>query len=136
MSVTEDEEQEAPKGEQSSQTSSVGSQPSDGKRELAPSSSVRRPSWYEMTLMDAQEQEEAPRSTLRESRPSTKFPNFMALICSVIDSVTSSIQGAADQQGWRDASVQDDVCDIVPGSEEEPVPGGSSRSTFLAKREC
>jgi hypothetical protein len=56
-------------------------------------SSVRRPSWYKMTLMDAQEQG-APRSTLRESRPSTKFPNFMALICSVINSMTSNIQGA------------------------------------------
>jgi hypothetical protein len=88
-----------------------------------------------MTLMDAQEKE-APRSTLRESRPSTKFPNFMALICSIIDSMTSSIQGEADQQGWRDASEQDDVCDIVPGSKGEPVPGGSSRNTFLAKREC
>jgi hypothetical protein len=44
---------EQSKEEKSSQTSSVGSQPSDGKRELAPSSSVRRPSWYEMTLMDA-----------------------------------------------------------------------------------
>jgi hypothetical protein len=104
MSMTEDEEQEALKGEQSSQTSSVGSQPSDGKRELAPSSSVKRPSWYEMTLMDAQEQEEAPRSTLRESRPSMKFPNFMALICIVIDSITSSVQGEVDH-GWRDASV-------------------------------
>jgi hypothetical protein len=62
MSVTKDEEQEAPKGDQSSHTSSVGSQPSDGKRELAPSSSVRRPSWYKLTLMDAQEQEEAPRA--------------------------------------------------------------------------
>jgi hypothetical protein len=114
----------------------VGSQPLDEKRELAPSSSVKRPSWYEMTLIDAQEQEEAPRSTLRESRPSMKFPNFMALICSVIDSMTSSVQGAADQQGWRDASMQYDMCDIVPGSEEEPVPSGSLRSTFLAKREC
>jgi hypothetical protein len=60
-------------------------------------------SWYEMTLMDAQEKE-APRSTLRESRPSMKFPNFVALICSIIDYVTSSIQGETDQQGWRDAS--------------------------------
>jgi hypothetical protein len=68
-----------------------GVKPSNGKRELAPSSSVKRPNWYEMTLMDAQEQEEAPRSTLRESRPSTKSPNFMALICSVIDSMTSSV---------------------------------------------
>jgi hypothetical protein len=32
--------------------------------------------------------------------------------------------------------VQDDVCDIMPGSEKEPIPSGSSRSTFLAKREC
>jgi hypothetical protein len=97
MLVTEDEEQEAPKGEQSSQTSSVRSQPSDGKRELAPSSFVRRPSWYELTLMDAQEQEEAPRSTYRESRPPKKCPYFRALMCSVIDSETSSVQGAADQ---------------------------------------
>jgi hypothetical protein len=41
-----------------------------------------------------------------------------------------------DQQVWRDAMGQDDVQDIVPGSEGKPVPGGSSRSTFLAKREC
>jgi hypothetical protein len=32
--------------------------------------------------------------------------------------------------------VQDDACDIVPRLEGEPVLGGSSRSTFLAKREC
>jgi hypothetical protein len=113
----------------------VGSQPSDGKRELAPSSSDKRSSWYEMTLIDVQEQE-APRSTLRESRPSTKFSNFMALICSAIDSVTSIIQGAVDQQRWRDDSVPDDVCNIVPRSKKEPVAGGSSRSNFLAKREC
>jgi hypothetical protein len=48
-----------------------------------------------MILMDVEEK--APRSTLRESMPSTKFSNFMALICSVIDSVTSSVQGAVDQ---------------------------------------
>jgi len=113
MSVAKDKEHEAPKGEQSSRTSNVGSQPSNGKRDLSPSSSVRRPCWYKMTLMDAQEQDEAPRSTLRKSKPSTKFLNFMAPICSVINSVTPSIQGAADQQGWRDASEHDDVCNIV-----------------------
>jgi hypothetical protein len=129
MSVTKDEEQLAPKGEQSSQTSSGRSQPLDGKRELAPSSSVRKPCWYELTSMDAQEHEETPRSTLRESRPLTKFPNFRALICYVIEEVTV-------RQEQQDASLQDDVCDIVLGSGEEPVPGGSSRSTFLAKREC
>jgi hypothetical protein len=73
MLVAEDKEHESSKGEQSSQTSSVRSQSSDGKRELSPSIFVRGPSWYESTLMDAQEHEEAPRSTLRENKPSTKF---------------------------------------------------------------
>jgi hypothetical protein len=31
---------------------------------------------------------------------------------------------------------QDDVQDIMPGLEGKPVPGGSSRISFLAKREC
>ena len=45
--VAEDEEQEAPKGEYSSQTSSVGSHPSGDEEELAPSSFVKRPRWFE-----------------------------------------------------------------------------------------
>jgi hypothetical protein len=106
MSVVEEEEKEALKGEQlkgeqSSQTSSVGSQLLDGKRELDPSSPIRRSSWYEMKFMDDQEKE-ASRSTFSERRSAMKFPNFMELICSVIDSETSSIQEASDQQGWRD----------------------------------
>jgi hypothetical protein len=32
--------------------------------------------------------------------------------------------------------MKDDVWDIVSGPEGKPVPGGSSRSSFLAKREC
>jgi hypothetical protein len=84
MSVTEDEEQKAPKREQSSQTSSSRSQHSGGK-ELAPSSFVRRPTSYELKLMDAQEQVEAPRSTLRDSNSPKKFLNFMALICYIIE---------------------------------------------------
>jgi hypothetical protein len=32
--------------------------------------------------------------------------------------------------------VKDDVWDIVPRPEGKPVSGGSSRSSFLAKREC
>jgi hypothetical protein len=63
----------------------VGKQPSNEKRELSPSCSVRNPNWYEMILMDSQEQVEAPRNTLRESRISMKFPNFRALICYVIE---------------------------------------------------
>jgi hypothetical protein len=55
-----------------------------------------------MTLMDAQEKE-ASRSTLRESIPLKKFSNFVALICSIIDSKTSSIKGEDDQQGWRNS---------------------------------
>jgi hypothetical protein len=125
--VAEDEEQEAPKGEQRSEASSSGSQPSGGEEELAPSSSVRRPRWFEQTLKDAQEHVEAPRSTVRESRPPKKFPNFMALISNVIEEATN-------HQVYQDAMVQDDVWDIVPRSEGQPVPGG--RSTFLAKREC
>jgi hypothetical protein len=68
----------------------VGSKPSYGKRDLSPYNFVKRRSWYEMTLMDDQEQE-APRSTMRERISSTKFPNFMALICSVIDYETSNV---------------------------------------------
>jgi hypothetical protein len=51
----------------------VRSKPLDGKSELSPSSHVKRPSWYEMTLMDAREKEN-PRSTLRERNHSKKFP--------------------------------------------------------------
>ena len=53
MSVAQDKGQKAPKGEQSSQTSSVGSQPLHENKELSPSSSIRRPTWYNMTLKDA-----------------------------------------------------------------------------------
>jgi hypothetical protein len=49
--VVEDEEQEAPKGEQRLEASSSGNQPSGGE-ELAPSSSIRRPRWFEQTLKD------------------------------------------------------------------------------------
>jgi hypothetical protein len=51
MSVTKDEEHEAPKGEHSSKTSRSGSESSGGKEELAPSSFVKRPNWYELILM-------------------------------------------------------------------------------------
>jgi hypothetical protein len=96
-SVAEDKEKEALKGEQRSETSSVGSQPSGGEEELAPSSSVRRPRWFMQTLRDAQEHVEAPRSIFRESRPPKKFPNFVALMSSIIDSESSSVQEEVDQ---------------------------------------
>jgi hypothetical protein len=45
-------------------------------------------------LRDAQEHAEAPRSIFRESRPSRKFPNFMALMNRIIDSRSSNVQEA------------------------------------------
>jgi hypothetical protein len=99
--VAEDEEEEATKGEQRSEASNSGSQPSGGE-ELAPSSSVRRPRWFEHTLKDAQEHVEAPRSIVSESRPPKKFPNFMALRNNIIEE-------AVDHRVYQDAMVQDDV---------------------------
>jgi hypothetical protein len=48
-------------------------------------------------LKDAQEHVEAPRSTLRETKPPKKFPNFVALMSRIIDSESSSVQEAVDQ---------------------------------------
>jgi hypothetical protein len=81
------------------------------------------------TMKDAQEHVEAPRSIVRESRPSKKLPNFMALMSNII-------KEAANQQVYQDAMIEDDVWDIVPRQEGQPIPSGSSRSTFLAKRKC
>ena len=55
---------------------------------LAFSSFVRRPMWFVQTLRDAHEHVEASRSTFRESRPPKKFPNYMALMTSVIEEAT------------------------------------------------
>jgi hypothetical protein len=118
--VTEDKEQETPKDEQRSTASSSGSQPSSDEESLTPPSSVRRPLWSTQTLRDAQEHVEAPKSTFKESRPSRKFPNYLALLSSIINVEPSSFEEAADQQVWRDAMVEDynsivknDVWDIV-----------------------
>jgi hypothetical protein len=107
----------------------MGIQTSGGEEELSPSNSIRRPNWFEMTLRDDQEQVEAPRSTFRESMPPKKFPNFVVLMNNVIEN-------AVDQQVQHDDLVQDDVYDIMPRPEEKIVPGVSSRSNFLSKREC
>jgi hypothetical protein len=87
------------------------------------------------TLSRAKEHVEAPRSIFRESMPPGKFPNFVVLMSSIIDS-EYSVHEATNHQVWWDAIVQDDAWEIMLGSEGQPVPGGSSRSTFLAKREC
>jgi hypothetical protein len=49
MLMAEDKEKKTLKGDHSSKTSSSGSQPSGGE-ELTPSSSVKRPNWFEMIL--------------------------------------------------------------------------------------
>jgi hypothetical protein len=84
MSMAKDEEQKALKGDQSSKTTNSKNQPSSGE-ELTPSSSVKRPSWFEMTLRDAHEQVEAPGSTFRENKSSKKFSNFTTLMSNVIE---------------------------------------------------
>jgi hypothetical protein len=79
-------------------------------------------------LRDAQEHVETPRSTFRESRPSKKFPDFMALMSSILDSKPSTFQEATDQQVWWDAMVEkytsimkNDVLDIMPRLEGKSV---------------
>jgi hypothetical protein len=53
--MAEDEEHEVSMGERCSKASISGRQPSGGEEELTPSSSVKRPRWFEQTLKDAQE---------------------------------------------------------------------------------
>lgn len=75
---------------------------------------------------------EHPNSTFKESRPPKKFSKFskyMALMSSVIED-------EIDKEVWRKAMVKDDAQDIMARLEGKLVPGGSSRSTFIAKREC
>jgi hypothetical protein len=53
--MAEDEEHEVSMGERCSKASISGRQPSGGEEELTPSSSLKRPRWFEQTLKDAQE---------------------------------------------------------------------------------
>jgi hypothetical protein len=113
--VTENREQVAPKVEQLR-----GSQPSGSGGKEQPSKSVKKESWYEMAMQDAQKQETS-RSMFRGSESSETGQTIMAGIASVSE-------GATNQVYWRAGMVADLVAKI------EPTPGG--RSTFLAKREC
>ena len=93
----------------------MGSQPLDGKRELASSNFVKKPTSYEMILKDTQEQVDAPRSIVRESRSTKKSyvthvsSLMMNFIYIVIDDELFSFQEATYQQVWQDAMVQDIV---------------------------
>jgi hypothetical protein len=118
-----------PKDEPRAETSSAGSQtPVEVEEQSTPSTSVRRPRWFEQTLRDAREHVEPPRSTFRESRPPRKFPQYMALMTNIIDSEPSNFEEAANQQVWRDAMVEEhnsimrnDVWEIVPRPEGKSV---------------
>jgi hypothetical protein len=48
-------------------------------------------------LRDAEEHVETLESTFKESRPSKKFPEYMALMSNILDSEPSSFQEAANQ---------------------------------------
>jgi hypothetical protein len=121
--VAEDKKQEASKVEPRSPViSKAVQQPSSEEGEIrAPSTSIKRPQWFSQTLSDAQEHVETPKSTFRESRPPKKFPNYIALMSSILYFKASSFQEAANQHVWQDAMVEEytsimknDVWDIVP----------------------
>jgi hypothetical protein len=52
---------------------------------------------------------EAPMSTFKESRPSKKFLNYMALLNCLINPKATNFEEATNQQVWRDAIVKDNV---------------------------
>jgi hypothetical protein len=127
--VAEGPQEVGPKDEPRAETSSAGSQtPVEVEEQSSPSTSVRRPRWFEQTLRDAREHVEPPRSTFRESRPPQKFPQYMALMTNIIDSEPSNFEEAANQQVWRDAMVEEhnsimrnDVWEIVSRPEGKSV---------------
>jgi hypothetical protein len=127
--MVEDEEQEALKVEPRSPIFSKEIQQLSGEQEetRAPSTYVRRPQWFSRTLRDAQEHVETPRSTFRESKPPKKFPDYMRLMSSILESEPSIFQKAANQQVWRDAMVEyisiikNDVWNIVRRSKGKSI---------------
>jgi hypothetical protein len=112
--VAKNKEQVASKDEQLR-----GSQPSSSGGKEQPSNSVKKESWYEITMQDAQEQE-ASRSMIR-GKSLKQGLNEMA----GIDFIS---EGAANRVDWRGTMIADLI------AKTKPPPGG--RSTFLAKTEC
>jgi hypothetical protein len=56
-----------------------------------------------------------------------KFPNYMALVCNIIDFEPSNFQEATNQQVWQGAMVEytsimkNDVWDVVPRLEGKSI---------------
>jgi transposase InsO family protein len=88
--VVEGAQEVDPKDEPRVGTSTAGSQtPVEVAEHPVPSTSVGRPKWFEQTLRDARDHVESPNTTFQESRPPRKFPTYMALTTSIIDSEPS-----------------------------------------------
>jgi hypothetical protein len=96
----------------------------------AESSSRRMPKWVECTLREAQEQVDAPKTSVRMSKAPQRFSSYMALMSELIEAEPSSFQEASEQQVWRDAMMEEyssimknDVWEVVPRPEEKSVVG-------------
>jgi hypothetical protein len=90
------------------------------EEQSSPSTSIRRPKWFDEILQDTRKHVEPPRTTFREKRRPRKFPTYMALMTNIIDSEPSNIEEAVSQQVWRDAKMEEhysimrnDVWEIV-----------------------
>jgi hypothetical protein len=75
-------------------------------------------------LREAQEQVEAPQTSVRMSRESQRFSGYMALMSELIEAEPSSFQEASEQHVWRDAMMEEyssimknDVWEVVPRPE-------------------
>ena len=71
----------------------MGSQPSNGKKDLSLSNPIRKITWYEMALKDAQYQAKDPRRIVQECRTLKKL---MELMCIIIDDKTFSFEEATN----------------------------------------
>jgi len=127
------------KNEHFSSNSSSGIQPL-GEEEESTShpSSIMIPRWLTQKLSDTQENVEAPRITVWESRIPRKLPNYMEFMSRIIDVEPSIFEEVTHQQVWQDGMIEDyasimknDVWDIVLRLEEKSVV--SSKWIFKIK---
>jgi hypothetical protein len=58
-------------------------------------------------LREAHEQVDAPRTSVRQSKPPKRFSNYMALMSELIEVEPSNFQEAYEQHVWRDAMMEE-----------------------------
>jgi hypothetical protein len=92
----------------------------NSERKEHPSQSVKKDSWYDMAMQDAQEHNNS-RSMFIGSESSETGQTIM-------EGMASLSKGVTNQVSWREGMVANLIAKI------EPTLGG--RSTFLTKREC